>query len=115
MRRSILLTLLALMVAGMVGIVAAECDECQAPVPGYAFTTSLTAGQTIPVGTVSVWNDEECLYVQYDVTEDDWYLLETHLDVECEVGDIPQTPKDKKGGPNPIPGQFEFEIGRAHV
>ena len=103
MRRSILLTLLALMVAGMVGIVAAECDECQAPVPGYAFTTSLTAGQTIPVGTVSVWNDEECLYVQYDVTEDDWYLLETHLDVECGEPEIAQT---KTG--NPIPGQFDY-------
>ena len=77
---------------------------------------SLLAGQTIPVGTVSVWNGinvvlgVECLYVKYETT-DGWVMTETHLAV-APVGDndhpssedIPQTKKD-----NPIPGQFPYQ------
>jgi len=61
------------------------------------------------VGDIYVWNDLDCLYVWYEVTKEDWYLTETHLDVKCDKTAIPQTPKDKKGGPNPIPGQFTYE------
>jgi len=111
MRRSILIALLALMVAGIIGTVAAiDGCECPSELPGGLDpSTDLLAGQTLDVGDIYVWNDAGCLYVWYDITDDsDWYLTETHLDVECDPANIPQTPKDKKGGPNPIPGQFAY-------
>ncbi|NYT11561.1 MAG: hypothetical protein GKC03_03290 [Methanomassiliicoccales archaeon] len=55
------------------------------------------------VGDVSVWNDQEFLYVQFN-TDGDCYLVETHLAVNLTLGEIPQT---KKG--NPIPGHFEYK------
>ncbi|MFC1866088.1 rhodanese-like domain-containing protein [Chloroflexota bacterium] len=61
---------------------------------------TLYAGQDIDIGTVSVWDDADNLYVKYSTTGG-WELLETHLAVATSPGDIPQT---KKG--NPIPGQF---------
>lgn len=57
----------------------------------------------IDVGDITVWNDLDNLYVKYDITEEDWYLTETHLAVATDLDEIPQT---KKG--NPIPGQFEY-------
>ena len=68
------------------------------------YTENLWAGQNIDVGTVSVWNDAENLYVKYETT-DDWYLTETHLHVATALGDIPQT---KTG--NPIPGHFDYPM-----
>jgi hypothetical protein len=56
----------------------------------------------IQVGYVKVWNDEDFLYVQYEVTNPDWCLTETHLDIDVGLDLIPQ-----KNG-NPIPGHFDF-------
>lgn len=71
------------------------------------FIADLIAGQHIDVGDVSIWNDADYLYVKYTTT-DGWYMTETHLDVQCELEDIPQTLPNKKGkgGGNPIPGHF---------
>lgn len=119
MKQSIFIAMLVLIVAGMVGTVAAATCECPSALPaGLEPVTDLMAGQTEDVGDIYVWNDADCLYIWYDVTADDWYLTETHLDVQCDKSLIPQTPLDpKKGGPNPIPGQFaygdEFEIADA--
>jgi len=85
-----------------------------APVAAFAhtaddpFVTDLTAGGGNPksamdVGDVEVWNDGEYLYVKYVVTDEDWCLTETHLEVATAPEDIPQ-----KNG-NPIPGQFTHE------
>jgi len=60
---------------------------------------TLYAGQTIPVGTVSVWNDGVELHVTYNTTGG-WEMTETHLAVATSIDDIPQ-----KNG-NPPPGQF---------
>jgi len=65
------------------------------------FVTTLFAGQDIPVGTVSVWNDTENLYVKYETTGD-WVMTQTHLAVADSADGIPQ-----KNG-NPIPGQFPY-------
>lgn len=65
----------------------------------------LCAGQNDKVGSVVVWNDSDTLYVKYDITDPDTCLLETHLHVAEELGDIPQT---KKG--NPIPGHFDYKM-----
>ena len=68
---------------------------------------TLYAGQNINVGTVTVSNDVDYLYVTYDLTGD-WELVETHVHVATSPGDIPQTQPNKKGdgGGNPIPGHF---------
>jgi|Wag4MinimDraft_1082647.scaffolds.fasta_scaffold00364_4 hypothetical protein len=64
----------------------------------------LYAGQHTVVGEVVVWNDGENLYVKYTITEPEWYLVETHLEVATNLGDIPQT----RNG-NPIPGHFTYK------
>jgi hypothetical protein len=61
---------------------------------------NLYAGQRTLVGHIEVWNDADCIYVKYMITEPGWYLTETHVEVGDDMADIPQT----KG--NPIPGKF---------
>jgi hypothetical protein len=97
--------LILLFGVGMIGTVAAnaECECCPDERPDIEPYTELLAGQTLPVGYVYVWEDADCLYVWYEVTAEDWYLTETHLDVQCDWTAIPQT---KKG--NPIPGKFAY-------
>jgi len=63
--------------------------------------TPLLAGQTINVGTVSVWNDDVNLYVKYKTTGG-WEIAETHLHVALSKDGIPHTNKG-----NPIPGHFD--------
>jgi hypothetical protein len=63
---------------------------------------TLYGGQTIPVGTITVWNTPDMLYIQYDMTGN-WWLEETHVSVATKLSSIPQ-----KNG-NPPPGQFEFK------
>jgi len=62
----------------------------------------LVAGQNTKVGTVTVWNDAQYLYITYLIDEPDWYLTETHLAVATLCSEIPQ----KKG--NPTPGHFPY-------
>ena len=94
----------------VLGIVAMLVLTAITAIPGIAhtendpYTVTLWAGQNIDVGTVSVWNDGENLYVKYETT-DDWYFTETHLHVATALENIPQT---KKG--NPIPGHFDYPI-----
>ncbi|AIY87207.1 MULTISPECIES: hypothetical protein [unclassified Thermotoga] len=58
---------------------------------------SFWAGQDTVVGTVTVWNDSEYLYVRVDIS-DEWNLEETHLNVLSEEPDG-----------NQAPGQFPFK------
>jgi hypothetical protein len=67
------------------------------------FVTNLTADQNITVGTVSVWNDADTLYVQYLITTGDWVINKSHLAVNTDSGAIPQT-----GNGNPKPGKFAY-------
>jgi hypothetical protein len=72
------------------------------------FITDLTAGggnikSAMDVGDVLVWNDGDYLYVKYEVTDGDWCLTETHLEVATAPEDIPQV------NGNPPPGQFTYE------
>lgn len=66
-------------------------------------TQILYAGQHIEVGTVTVWNYGDILYVKYSTTGG-WVLTETHLAVAESLDGIPQT---KTG--NPIPGKFPYK------
>lgn len=73
-----------------------------AAIPALADGVPLLAGQDIEVGNVTVSNDGDNLYVQYNITEEGWCLTETHVHVATSLEGIPQ-----KNG-NPIPGQFEY-------
>jgi hypothetical protein len=104
-KRVILLLALFLMLAIMPANVAAHTAD--AP-----FVTDLIAGggneaSAVDVGDIEVWNDVDNLYVKY-TTIDGWVLAETHLDVKCDLEEIPQTQPNKNGngGGNPIPGHF---------
>jgi hypothetical protein len=57
----------------LVAMPAMADDTC--PVPQVE---TLWAGQTTDIGTVTVSNDDENLYVKYQTTGD-WYLTEVHL------------------------------------
>ena len=70
--------------------------------PGVPDVFTLYAGQTIPVGTVKVWNDGVNLYVKYETTGG-WKMTETHLAVVTNPDDFPIT---KKG--NPKVGLFPY-------
>ena len=68
---------------------------------GTVHTTPIFAGQNIEVGRLSVSNDEDNLYVTYEV-DAPWFIKGTHLYVgHCE--EIPQT----KSG-NPKIGHFPY-------
>lgn len=70
---------------------------------GTPQVVTLYAGQTIPVGTVTVMNDGVELTVVYETTGD-WYLSATHLHIATSVAGIPQT---KTG--NPKNGNFAYK------
>jgi len=59
------------------------------------------AGQHISVGSLSVTNDEENLYITYNF-DGDWHSGQTHL----YVGSLGNLPVNGTG--NPIPGQFPY-------
>lgn len=68
----------------------------------------LVAAQNIPVGYVEVCSTEDeipQLAVTYVLTDPNWFLVETHLEVAYDVQDIPQTTRGKGG---PIPGLFTY-------
>ena len=67
-----------------------------------ASAVTLTAGQFIDAGTVTVSYDDGVLCVTYE-TGDDWKLVETHFAIATSPGDIPQ---NKNG--NPKVGHFLY-------
>jgi hypothetical protein len=77
---------------------AAQSEPC-----GDPLEATLLAGQHIPAGTLTIWNDETTLYVRYSAFPG-FSLAETHLAAAQDLSGIPQT---KKG--NPIPGRFPFK------
>lgn len=70
---------------------------------GDATTVKLMAGQTIPVGDVSVYNDADNLYITVSIEgahAKDWFIRKTHL----FVGEQSAT----MGIKNPAPGKFPY-------
>jgi hypothetical protein len=70
---------------------------------GQITETALLAGQSIPVGSVIVENDDQYLYVTYQ-TDGNWLITETHLDVATRPEDLKQTSKG-----NAVPGRFAYK------
>jgi len=71
--------------------------------PAQAVTVELLAGQDMLAGTVTAEIVGTDVVVTYQ-TSGAWLLTETHLQIECSVGAIPQ-----KNG-NPIPGDFDYSM-----
>lgn len=57
----------------------------------------------LDVGTVTITNDANNLFVAIEITDLDWCVVQAHVDMAATAADIPQT---KKG--NPSPGQFAY-------
>jgi hypothetical protein len=76
-----------------------EEDECVSD----PTIVDLIAGQNTVIGSVSVWNDGDTLYVQFE-TNGDWVMLETHLAVATSLDGIPMTPSG-----NPQIGLFPYQ------
>lgn len=70
--------------------------------PCYEESYTIYAGQHIDVGTLTVSNDEENIFVTYDLSGTDWKLSETHL----FVGNVDDLPLN--GGGNPKIGHFPY-------
>lgn len=88
-----------ILVVALVLALVVPAAPAAAHVEGSPQVKTLFAGQDIPVGTVSVWNDEDNLYVTYEITDLDWVITETHL----YVG---------QNNPNELttaPGQFPYD------
>jgi hypothetical protein len=68
----------------------------------------LTAGQTIPVGTVSVCNDQANLYVTYTLTTADATFGTLHLWVGSDLTNLPKNPQGV-----PVPGKFPWVYNAA--
>jgi hypothetical protein len=68
-------------------------------------TVDLLAGQDIKVGEVTTWNDSENVYVKYEITEEDWCIIETHVHVGEDLDDFPLAGRWN----NPVPGQFDYK------
>ena len=104
MKRKI--TAIILMVVLVLALAIPMAAPAAAHLEGAPFITVLVAdggseATHVDVGTVSVWNDSENLYVKYE-TIDGWEMTATHLEVATLEEDIPQT---KKTG-NPKVGKF---------
>jgi hypothetical protein len=93
-KRTLAILALTILLVVSTSAVFAQCGTTQ--------TQTLYAGKTIPVGTVSVWNDPSNLYVKYLITSGDWYLGETHLSVATSLYSVRHT----RGGP--VPGKFPY-------
>lgn len=91
----LILLLLMITLTPVAGLAQSSCGE--------VMETTLMAGQNIPVGTVTIENDEQYLYVTYQ-TDGNWLITETHLDVATQPVDLKQTSKG-----NAIAGQFAYK------
>jgi hypothetical protein len=102
-----LLTVLTVVVSlGLAGVTPAVAQEDI--VACVTTVWQLTAGQTIPVGAVSVRNDRENIYVRYKLADDkapNACFGTLHLWGGTNLDDVP-----KNNAGNPVPGQFPYSF-----
>jgi len=67
----------------------------------------LVAGQHMYVGNVMVGEDDGDIYVTFNITEPEIYLLETHVDIFLSETQFKADKKISNGGA--IPGKFKFK------
>ena len=73
--------------------------------PTCLSTFPLTAGQTIHVGNVTVYNDEYSIHVIYEITNHSYSLHDLHLWIGADTLNLPVSGGSKR---NPVPGQFPY-------
>lgn len=99
------ITLLLSMALAVFATTGAMKGAAQAPEPNScAVTWDLTAGQTIDVGTVTVWNDADNIYVKYSLDDPDYpnaCFGELHTWVGTDLANV-----DDGGESRPSPGQL---------
>lgn len=88
------LGMLALAIFGAASASAAVCGTT---------TWNLTAGQTIDVGSVTVENDQDFIYVTYELDYPGATFGNLHLWIGTDIANVPAG-----GGGNPAPGQFPY-------
>jgi len=108
MSKSRLLALLAITMA--TGLLLTGCKDMMGVDPDADIAWHWEPGPEVyalwadgrdSIGTVSVSNTPETLYIKYNVT-DNWWLDETHVHAALRLKDIPQM----RG--QPVPEKFEF-------
>jgi MYXO-CTERM domain-containing protein len=92
---------LAVASSAIAGTPAPEHDACS-----YS-SRPLIAGQHIDVGDVVVTQDGNQVCVSFEITEDGWYLVETHISVVTDVADFPRNSNDG-------PAIGHFPMGTSH-
>jgi peptidoglycan/xylan/chitin deacetylase (PgdA/CDA1 family) len=74
---------------------------------GAATTYAMWSDPYVPGGSVSVSNDAENIYITYNITNPDWYLTDSRLDVEKDKSKIPMED-------NTTPAPWDFTIASVH-
>lgn len=85
-------------------LLPAEVEPC-----GEVTEVALVAGQSEIVGTVTVANDQDHLYVTYEL-EPGWTLASTHLEAASSLDDVPTN-----GPGNPVVGHFAHSETHSNV
>jgi hypothetical protein len=104
----ILIAILALFLFGcsnktLTGPTTSDRSVTGGVVKPAAVVYPITAGQTIPVGTMTVWNDAVNLYIKYDTTGG-WLLEQCHAQIGATYADI----SDSQGDALP-PGSMDYQ------
>jgi hypothetical protein len=100
--------LLGALVAALLLVFCLVTGVSAGPTDSVVSSITLIAGggnsaSAIPIGTVTVWEEENVLYIQYNLDTanyPDWVLTDVHSDAASSLEGIPQS----KG--NPVPGKF---------
>jgi len=71
---------------------------------GFPQTDALTAGQSIPAGSLVTENDGDSLYITYNTT-DGWKLKELHLSIDYKAGDCTMQKSSDLA-----PGKFPYSV-----
>ena len=90
-----------LLAAGLISAFSAVSVKAAGPVQDVV-SYPLKASQIYTVGTVTVWHDDDTLYIKYETTNG-WTLTSTAAAVAADLSGFP------KNGNNPAPGQFPYQ------
>jgi hypothetical protein len=90
-----------LLAAGLISAFSAVSVKAAGPVQDVV-SYPLMASQIYTAGTVTVWHDDDTLYIKYETTNG-WTLTSTAAAVAADLSGFP------KNGNNPAPGQFPYQ------
>ncbi len=65
-----------------------------AAIGSSAHAVDLIAGNTEVIGSVSLWNEGDYLFVKYEITNSNWCMMKTYLHLAMSPEQIPDGLKD---------------------